>query len=368
MESSNAATELVMELTVGQGRTADSATTSNSPADMSGKGAEGMVADELYLGDRTGVGRQRLAAVVGPTGVGKSRVAVEIAGQFGGEIISCDSMQIYKGMDIGTAKISLPERKGIAHHMIDIVSPDMGYSVADYQREACRLIGEIHGRNKVPILVGGTGLYYQAVVDDYSLYPIKSDPLVRLRLQEEVRLIGCQAMHDRLEMIDPIAAAKIEVNDQKRIIRALESIEASGQLFSALQRSNPEKYDLTAVGITMPRADLYARVDQRVDEMIQCGLRTEVEKLIADGYNQNLNPMQALGYAQIIAYMDGRISWQDCIGQIKMETRRYAKRQLTWFRRDQRIRWFDVAEYDCEGSLIASICEHFSRTITTNVE
>lgn len=305
----------------------------------------------------------QLAAIVGPTGVGKSRIAVKVGQTLDIEIISCDSMQIYRGMDVGTAKITSEEMGGIPHHMIDICDPDQQFSVSDYQKMVKPLIKQINDRGRIPVLVGGTGLYYQVVVDDYQLYPIKATPLVRQRLNEEAELHGNQILHQRLESLDPEAAVNISPNDRKRLVRALEVIEVTGQLFSALQKKNPGRYNLAVIGLTMPREVLYQRLERRVDSMLENGLVAEVGQLLEKGYGPGLNSMQALGYAQIIKHLEGHLSCEEAVEEIKRETRRYAKRQLTWFRKDTRINWWDLSNYNEEDTLIDKICEYFRRTI-----
>ncbi|MGE5404147.1 MAG: tRNA (adenosine(37)-N6)-dimethylallyltransferase MiaA [Candidatus Saccharibacteria bacterium] len=309
----------------------------------------------------------KLAAIVGPTGVGKSRIAVDVARELNGEIISCDSMQIYRGLNIGTAKITEGEMKGVPHYGIDIVGPEESYSVSDYQKMARDLIEEINGRGRLPILVGGTGLYYQAVVDDYQLLPIETDYDLRDRLNKEAENLGNEIMHERLQAIDPAAAGKISPNDRKRIVRALEVIEKTGRTFSSLQQRQSGRYRLAAEGLNMPREQLYLRLESRVDKMVTEGLIDEVKEILRKGLGRELNSMKALGYVQIIKFLDGEQSLEDSILDIKRDTRRYAKRQLTWFRRDDRIKWWDLTDYT-EEKITGKICEHISRTIESDVE
>ena len=304
-----------------------------------------------------------LAAIVGPTGVGKSRIATKVGQILDIEIISCDSMQIYRGMDVGTAKVTRDEMGGIPHHMIDICDPDQQFSVSDYQKMVKPLILQINERGRIPVLVGGTGLYYQVVVDDYQLYPIKATPEVRKRLDEEAERLGNQVLFERLKSLDSESAARISSNDRKRLVRALEVIEVTGQTFSALQKRNPGRYNLAAAGLTMPRPLLYQRLEKRVDSMVENGLLTEVKKLLEKGYGPGLNSMQALGYAHIIEYLHGGATWEDTVKEIKRDTRRYAKRQLTWFRRDTRINWWELSNYNEEDALIDKICEYYRRTL-----
>lgn len=311
----------------------------------------------------------KLAAIVGPTGVGKSEIAVQTAEIIGrAEIISCDSMQIYRYMDIGTAKTTREEMRGIPHHMIDVVNPDEPFSVLDYQQAAVQLIKEITGRGNLPILVGGTGLYYQSVVDDYDLQPMDKRPEIRNALEREADEKGNLPLYERLVAADPQAAAKIQPGDRKRIIRALEVMEITGQPFSAQQLKRPGKYDLTVIGLTLPRETLYERINLRVERMIASGWIEETERLLKMGYSEKLNSMQALGYAHLAGYLLGQHSLAEAAGLIKQDTRRYAKRQLTWFRKDGRIKFIDVAEYtDAEG-FKPNISMMISRTIADAVE
>lgn len=309
----------------------------------------------------------KLAAIVGPTGTGKSRIAVKVAKELNGEIISCDSMQIYRGMDIGTAKIRPEETGGIPHHALDLVDPDQEFSVADYQAVARRLIKEINERSRLPILVGGTGLYYQAVVDDYELPALPKRPDIRQELNRQADELGSAVLYKRLQDADPVAAQKIKPNDRKRIVRALEVIEISGRKFSEMQGKKTNIYDLAAAGLILPRHILYRKLEERVDQMIKEGLVDEVRKLVERGYSSGLNSMKALGYAQIIRFLQGEITLEVAVNEIKRDTRRYAKRQITWFRRDSRITWFNLAEYK-EEEVVGKICEYIRRTIKSSVE
>ncbi|MDH7497855.1 MAG: tRNA (adenosine(37)-N6)-dimethylallyltransferase MiaA [Syntrophomonadaceae bacterium] len=309
----------------------------------------------------------RLAAIVGPTAVGKSRLAIHCALRLGAEILSCDSMQVYRGMDIGTAKPSREDRALVPHHLLDLVEPDADFTVADYQARARQLIEEINRRHRLPMLVGGTGLYYQAVVDDYQLAPMPGDAAVRRALEEEAER-DLPGLYARLQWEDPVAAASIRPRDRKRIVRALEVCRVAGRPFSSFQKRNPQRYHLAAVGLTAPREVLYQRIEQRVDAMLQAGLLEEVAGLWRRGFDLPLNSMQALGYRQLLSYLHGRCTLEEAVAAIKRETRRYAKRQLTWFRRDGRIRWFDVSEVEDPAELAGPVCEHIGRTLGVRVE
>ena len=267
----------------------------------------------------------------------------------GAEIISCDSMAVYRGMDIGTAKPDKEAQKRITHHMIDVVDPDINFTVADYQRQVKDLIKSIHDRNRLPLLAGGTGLYYQAVVDDYNFFPVESLQPVRQRLEEQCGEQGLSPLYDRLREVDPDYAEKVGPNDRKRIIRALEVYELTGQSFSSLQTNRRGTYRLAAVGLYLERTSLYARIEERVDQMIEAGLVEEVIGLRSQGYHPGLNSMQALGYKQVWAYLEGRLDYEGMVRAIKDETRRFAKRQYTWFKKDQRIHWVNVGNNGHDG-------------------
>ncbi len=309
----------------------------------------------------------KLAAIVGPTAVGKSEIAVMVAEKVKGEILSCDSMQVYRGMDIGTAKATPEQRARVPHHLIDLIDPDVTYSVADYQRAAKALIEDLNRRGRLPMLVGGTGLYYQAVVDDYQLSPLLTDPAVRRQLEREAEQ-GLDRLYHELQEADPDSTRIIKPNDRKRIIRALEVYRITGKPFSQFQTRNRERYQLASVGLFAPRAELYRRIEERVERMIQLGLVDEVRQLYTKGYDISSNAMQALGYKQILRFLKGETTLEQAVAEIKKETRRYAKRQMTWFRKDKRIFWLDVTEYKETEGLVRKICEYIGRTLDVAVE
>ncbi|MDA8234147.1 MAG: tRNA (adenosine(37)-N6)-dimethylallyltransferase MiaA [Clostridia bacterium] len=297
-----------------------------------------------------------LIIIVGPTAVGKTAVGIELAKLIKGEIISGDSMQVYKYMDIGTAKPTMEERKGIPHHMIDILEPDEDYSVAVFQRNTEQLIPEIVGRGRLPILAGGTGLYVRSVTDRYNFTEFSVDQEYRMGLEQEAGEKGNQVLLDRLREVDPTTAARLHVNDLRRIIRALEVYHFTGQPISSYQDAhvNPEpKYNLAMFGLTMERQELYNRIDRRVDLMVEHGLVEEVRELLNRGYSPNLTSMQGLGYKEIVAFLEGQYDIDEAIRLLKRNTRHFAKRQLTWFRREQRIQWLNV-EKCCNVAEIAN--------------
>lgn len=291
--------------------------------------------------------KERLVAVVGPTAVGKTKVGVELAKAFRGEIINGDSMQVYKGLDIGTAKPTEKEKKGVPHHLFDILEPDESFSVADFQNRAIPLVTEINERNCLPIVVGGTGLYVKALTHHYRFSQVRSDPDFRKRMEEVARSEGEIALHERLQEIDREAAAQIHPNNVKRIIRALEIYHLSGEKPSQRkkQKLQDSPYALIVIGLTMDRRRLYERINRRVDKMVEDGLFSEVEKLYRRGI-RHCQSVQGIGYKEIYLYFDGLATKSEAIRLLKRNTRRYAKRQLTWFRRQMDVNWFEVQEDD----------------------
>lgn len=301
-----------------------------------------------------------LIVIVGPTAVGKTEISIDIALRLNGEIVSADSMQIYKYMDIGTAKPTIEERKGVPHFMIDIITPDQEFSVALYKEMASKIIKEIHERGHMPILTGGTGLYVNSIINimDFSS---TADWRLREELKEQAKMYGNEYLYNKLREIDPITSAKLHPNDIRRIIRALEVYKLTGKPISYYQlttqnRPNPD-YDVLMIGLTMDREKLYNRIEARVDKMIGAGLVDEVRWLCEKGYKDNMIAMQGLGYKEIIRYLDGQCTLEEAINTLKRNTRRYAKRQLTWFRRDKRIHWIYVDQFNSKEEIIKNILE-----------
>lgn len=291
--------------------------------------------------------KQPLLVLIGPTAVGKTRTSLDIAKAWNAEIISGDSMQVYRGMDIGTAKLPLEEREGIPHHLIDICDPDYSYSVADFQTEAVKCIEDIASRGKLPFIVGGTGLYVESVCYQYQFAEMGSDESFRREMEQFAQEHGAEALHERLRAIDPPAAERLHPNDLRRVIRALEVYHLTGQTFSEQQAGQLKEspYELCIIGLTLDRAELYLRIEQRVDLMMEQGLVAEVQRLMKE---HNLPPgtvsMQGLGYKEIVDYLHGECSLDAAVERLKRDTRRFAKRQLSWFRHMKDIQWIDMGE------------------------
>lgn len=282
--------------------------------------------------------------VVGATASGKTAYAVEAALAAGGEIVSADSIQIYRHMDIGSAKATPAERRGIPHHMIDVAEPDERFSVARYQKMALGCIGGIISRGRRAVVVGGTGLYVSALVRNIRYPDIPADARLREGLAEEARLRGTEALHSELARVDPDAAAKIHANDQKRIVRALEVYRATGVAISEHERQSrlaPPPYRFHVVGLEVGRGELYRRIGARVDRMVADGLADEAKALF-ERYGRGAPAFQAIGYKEFAPFLDGLAPLGDVVDKIKMETRRYAKRQLTWFRAMEEVGWIDA--------------------------
>ncbi|MCP1185129.1 tRNA (adenosine(37)-N6)-dimethylallyltransferase MiaA [Paenibacillus sp. 1781tsa1] len=296
--------------------------------------------------------KPKLLVLVGPTAVGKTRMSIELAQAFNCEIISGDSMQVYREMDIGTAKITSEEMKGVPHHLIDIHEPEYPYSVAEFQESCTRLISEIHERGKMPFIVGGTGLYVESVCYGFQFSDSGSDEAFREQQFSYAEQYGAQALHDRLREVDPVSADRLHPNDQRRIVRALEIHHLTGEKWSdqlAVQKKE-SPYDLLIVGLTMDRQKLYARVEERIDLMIEQGLVDEVKSLLERGVARGHISMQGLGYKEIAAYLQGEVSWEAAVEWLKRDTRRFAKRQLSWFRHMKDIEWVDMTDtQDFEG-------------------
>lgn len=291
-----------------------------------------------------------MIVIVGPTAVGKSALAIRLAEELNGEIVSADSRQIYRGMDIGTDKPSPEESRLVPHHLIDIISPDEKFTLAIYQEMAYATIDDILERGKIPFLVGGTGQYVWAVVEGWGVPRVEPDEALRCQLYRQAEEESPQALHDRLRQLDQKAAERIDPRNVRRVVRALEVCLKAGQPISRLQLKKPPPYRILIIGLTMPRRELYKRIDRRVERMIRAGLVEEVQALIEQGYGYDLPAMSGLGYRQICRCIRGEISLEEALQAIKKDTRRFVHQQYTWFRLDdKRIRWFDVSKEHYEA-------------------
>lgn len=288
----------------------------------------------------------RLLAIVGPTAVGKTALALRLAERFHGAIISADSRLVYRGMDIGTAKPAPAERARVPHYLVDIIDPDEPFGLAQYQELAYQAIAEAHQKGFLPMLVGGTGQYVWAVLEGWSIPRVPPQPALRAELEELARQEGPAALHHRLAELDPAAAERIDPRNVRRVIRALEVCLTAGAPISELQRKNPPPYDTLIIGLQMERPELYARIDARVEQMIADGLVEEVRGLLAAGYPPDLPAFSSVGYRQIIAYLRGETTLEETVARIKRDTRRLVHQQSIWFRADDpRIHWFPAEDY-----------------------
>lgn len=297
--------------------------------------------------------KEKVYIILGPTASGKTAVAIELAKKLNGEIISADSMQIYKGMDIGTAKPSIEERQGIPHHLFDIAEPDETYSVAMFQQAAKACIEDIIIRGRVPIVAGGTGLYLNALTYDLDFTETSQDSAFREELMQKDALM----LYDMLSKQDARAAMRIHPHDKKRIVRRLEILKNEGSAKDYVFRRPNEAYQFIMAGLTTDRAVLYERINRRVDGMVEQGLVEEV-KALAQTYTNASTSMQAIGYKELLCYLQGNDTLESAVEKIKRNSRRYAKRQWIWFKRDDRIVWYDTAEYENNAAAIAQAIIH----------
>jgi tRNA dimethylallyltransferase len=283
-----------------------------------------------------------LITLVGPTGVGKTALAIELAERINGEIVSADSRQIYRGMDIGTGKPTRDQLDRIEHHLIDIIDPDQAYTLAEYQRDALRSIDDIFARGKQPLLVGGTGLYIRAVTEGLVIPGVPPTPEIRSKLEARASIEGGHVLYAELAQIDPEAALKIDPRNIRRTIRALEVYQVTGRKFSELGRRDPPPFTVRKIGLTLPREELYRRIDQRIDEMIKRGWLDEVRSLTAK-YDWKLPSMSSLGYPHMGMVLRGEISIDNAAQLIKHDTHRFVRHQYPWFRpKDPRLEWVDI--------------------------
>lgn len=305
-----------------------------------------------------------LVILTGPTAVGKTNLSIQLAKKLNMDIISADSMQIYKYMDIGSAKVKPSEMKGIKHYLIDEVNPDFSFSVSEFQQRANNYIDEIVKNNKTPLVTGGTGLYLNSLIYNMDFAKSDADNKLREYLRLELEEKGIDYMHNKLKELDEDSANRIHKNNTKRVIRALE-VCLSGKKMSDFSNDLKlnEKYEPIIIVLNRERSHLYTRIDMRVDLMIKEGLEDEVKKLLSMGYTKDLISMQGIGYKEIIKYLDGEYSYDEAIEIIKRDSRRYAKRQLTWFRRYKDAMWFDLDEYKDEKILLNDVITYIEKKV-----
>ena len=290
--------------------------------------------------------KSKVIVICGPTASGKTALSIELAKKINGEIISCDSMQIYKYMDIGTAKPTLEEQKEVKHHLIDFVEPNQRYSVAEYKKDAEKSIEEILSKGKTPIIVGGTGLYVDSLIYGIEYPEIELDEEYRKQLEKEIKEKGLESLYNKAKEIDSKAMEKISPNDKKRIMRVLEIYIATGKTKTEQEiesRTHEVKYDYKVFAIKMDREKLYERINKRVDLMVKKGLIEEVQNILKK-YDKFPTAMQGLGYKEVVEYLDGKTTKEEMIDKIKMQTRRYAKRQITWFKKNKQTVWIENNE------------------------
>jgi len=288
----------------------------------------------------------KLLVILGPTASGKSSLALEVAKSFNAEIVSVDSMLVYKGMDIGTAKPGLDDLSSVPHHLIDLCEPDGVFSAADYRKAATMAIEDIISRGKRVVLVGGTGLYLRALLEGIFKGPSRNDEL-RREFAGAIEHDGLCALHAELAKVDPEAAARIHPNDETRIVRALEVYRLTGRTITSLHKEHAfseKPYETLKIGLRKERPELYDDINQRVDEMMSQGLLAEVQGLLGKGFVGDLKPMQALGYKEMVSHIEGGVELSEAVEMLKKNTRNFAKRQITWFGKDREIRWFALSE------------------------
>ncbi|WP_178019425.1 tRNA (adenosine(37)-N6)-dimethylallyltransferase MiaA [uncultured Paenibacillus sp.] len=300
--------------------------------------------------------KPKLLVLLGPTAVGKTKLSIELARTLSCEIISGDSMQVYRGMDIGTAKITEEEMGGVPHHLIDVLEPDQPFSVALFQEWCRKLIPEITGRGRLPFIVGGTGLYIESVCYEFQFTEAGADEEFRAREQAFAETYGAEALHAKLAELDPKSAARLHPNDVRRVIRALEIVHLTGEtLSSQLERQQKQSpYELCLIGLTMDRQMLYNRIERRIDEMLGLGLVEEVRGLLRKGYQREAVSMQGLGYKEIVEHLVDGVPLEIAVEKLKRDTRRFAKRQLSWFRHMKDIAWIDVGNGENFSGILAA--------------
>ncbi len=311
--------------------------------------------------------KQNICIIAGPTAVGKSDISIEVAKSLCGEIISADSAQVYKYMNVGTAKINEEEMQGIKHYMIDEVYPDEKFSAAVFRKKALSYINEISSKNKLPIIVGGTGFYISSLLDNFEFTDSFIDESYRKHLQNVASIKGNEYVHNKLKGIDSISYNKLHPNDLRRIIRALEVYKHTKKPISYFQEESKKKpcnYNLAYICLNMKRESIYERINTRVENMINEGLIEEVEKLLDLGYSKDLVSLQALGYKEIIYYIEGKMTKEEAAELLKKNTRNYAKRQLTWFRGDSRVFWINIEGYRNKSDIVENIIRYAAGNVS----
>lgn len=299
--------------------------------------------------------KPKILVLVGPTASGKTALGVALAKALDGEIISADSMQIYREMDIGTAKVTTKEMQGVPHHLVDCVSPAEDFSVARFKAAALAAIAEILARGKLPIIVGGTGLYINSLTLPWDFQKNDGSETIRKRLEAEAETFGKEALYERLKSVDPVSAQMIHPNNLKRVIRALEIFEINGKpksYFDEQTKQQEVPYDYWLLGLNWSREVLYERINRRIDIMVESGLIEETQRLIERGYDWNLTALKAIGYKELRPYLEGEMPLKEALTLLKRDSRHYAKRQLTWFRKDARIHWIEMNEAKSLNQLV----------------
>lgn len=299
--------------------------------------------------------KERVVVILGPTATGKSHCAIEVAKRFNGEIISGDSMLVYKEMNIGTAKPTADELKAVPHHLVDILPPAASFNVVDFVEQAKTLIADINSRGRLPIIAGGTGLYIKALLEDYAFNSVDEDTELRRSLEAEAEACGTEALHKRLAELDPEAAERIHPNNVRRVVRALESA-LRGDTISQ-QGAEESPYDALVFGLNMERSALYERINRRVDLMLEAGLEQEVRRLLEQGVSPECQSMQSIGYRQMVWYLNGSMSYEDAVDKLRQATRNFAKRQVTWYKKMPYITWLELEPEPDYAAAVERICE-----------
>ena len=299
--------------------------------------------------------KEKVLVILGPTATGKSHCAIEIAKKFNGEIISGDSMLVYREMNIGTAKPSAEELAAVTHHLVDILPPEASFSVVDFKEQAQRLITEINARGHLPIIAGGTGLYIKALLEDYAFNSVSENSELREQLTREAELQGAEALHARLAALDAVAAERIHPNNVRRVVRALEAALSGEQVTQYGASESP--YDALVVGLEMERSALYARINKRVDVMLAQGLEQEVRSLLERGISPDCQSMQSIGYRQMVWYLNGSMPYDEAVEKLKQATRNFAKRQITWYKKMPYIKWLTLDAEPNYANVVGRICE-----------